>query len=38
MSLCGVMSEDNVLQLGDVAKKHTQIIELLLVRKAQNQL
>ena len=28
----------NVLQLGDVAKKHTQIIELLPVRKAQNQL
>jgi len=28
----------NVLQLGDVAKKHTQIIELLQVRKAQNQL
>jgi hypothetical protein len=28
----------NVLQLGDVAKKHTQITELLQVRKAQNQL
>lgn len=26
------------LQLGDVTKKHTQIIELLLVRKAQNRL
>lgn len=30
--------EYNVLQLGDVAKKHTQIIELRPVRKAQNQL
>jgi len=26
----------NVLQLGDVAKKHTQIIGLLQVHKAQN--
>jgi len=28
----------NVLPLGDVAKKHTELLRLLPVRKAQNQL
>ena len=33
-----VFSQPDVLPLGDVAKKHTELLRLLQVRKAQNQL